>query len=111
EWSEQERLLGEKETLGLYLTGHPIHRFLPELSQFVKGRISELRPANNQSSIIAGIIISVRVIQTKRGDRMAVVTLDDATGTIDMLCFSENYHKFRDYLVKDKLIIVEGDVS
>lgn len=111
DWSEQDRLLGEKETLGLYLTGHPIHRFIPELSQFVKSRISELRPASNQTSIIAGIIISVRVILTKRGDRMAVVTLDDATGTIDVLCFSENYQKYRDYLVKDKLIIVEGDVS
>lgn len=109
-WSEQERLFGEKETLGLYLSGHPIHRFLPELAQFTSGRIAELRPAN-QTSVIAGIIIQIRLIQTKRGDRMAVVTVDDGSASIDVLCFSENYQKYREYLIKDKLIIIDGEIS
>ncbi|MBV8802019.1 MAG: DNA polymerase III subunit alpha [Gammaproteobacteria bacterium] len=111
EWSEQERLFGEKEILGLYLTGHPIHRYLPELKQFISDRIAALRPTQNKMSIIAGIIVSVRTIQTKRGDKMAVVTLDDASGIVDVLFFSENYFKYRDYLIKDKLIIIEGEVS
>jgi DNA polymerase-3 subunit alpha len=110
EWSEHDRLFGEKETLGLYLTGHPIHRYLKELSHFTTDRIAQLRP-QSQPAVMAGIITSVRVIQTKRGDRMAVVALDDATGQIDVLCFSENYHKYRELLVKDKLIIVEGEIS
>lgn len=109
EWSEHERLSGEKEILGLYLTGHPIHRHLNELSHFVTDRIAELRPS--QSVKAAGIISSIRLIQTKRGDRMAVVTVDDATAQIDVLCFSEIYQKYRELLVKDTLIIVEGDVS
>ncbi|MEO8400822.1 MAG: DNA polymerase III subunit alpha [Gammaproteobacteria bacterium] len=111
EWSEQDRLFGEKETLGLYLTGHPIHRYLNELKHFTTDRIAELRPAANQTSVVAGIVTNVRSIQTKRGDRMAVVALDDATAQIDVLCFSENYQKYRDFLVKDKLIIVEGEIS
>ena len=111
EWTEHERLFGEKETLGLYLTGHPIHRFLPELSQFTKSRIAEVRPSTSQTTLLAGIIVGIRLIQTKRGDRMAVVTLDDASATIDVLCFAENYQKYREYLIKDQLIIVEGEVS
>jgi DNA polymerase III subunit alpha len=111
EWSEQERLFGEKEILGLYLTGHPIHRYLSELKHFISDRIIKLHPTQNKLSVIAGIIQSVRTIQTKRGDKMAVMTLDDATSTIDVLFFSENYYKYRDYLVKDMLIIIEGEIS
>jgi len=110
EWREEERLFGEKETLGLYFSGHPIERYLAELKHFTSGRIAELNQ-KNQTSVIAGIITQVKAIQTKRGDRMAIVTLDDATSTIDILCFSENYQKYREYLVKDKLIIVSGDIS
>jgi DNA polymerase-3 subunit alpha len=110
EWSEHDRLFGEKETLGLYLTGHPIHRYLNELKHIVSDKLSDLRPGN-KTSVAAGIISSVRAIQTKRGDRMAVASLDDSTGQIDILCFSEVYQKYRELLVKDKLIIVEGEVS
>ncbi len=111
QWSEQERLFGEKETLGLYLTGHPIHRYLSELSNFITDRIIDLRPEKNKTAVVAGIIANIRPIQTKRGDRMAVVALDDAGGQIDMLCFAENYQKYRELLVKDKLIVVEGEIG
>jgi DNA polymerase-3 subunit alpha len=111
EWNEQTRLFGEKETLGLYLTGHPIHPYLKELTQFITARIAEARPEPNKTVILSGIITSVRTIQTKRGDRMAVSMLDDGSGQIDMLCFSETYQKYRELLVKDKLIVVEGEVS
>ena len=111
EWSEQERLLGEKETLGLYLTGHPISRYLPELKNFTTDRINELRPTGKQTAVVAGIITQVKPIQTKRGDRMAVVTLEDTSGQIDVLCFSDSYQKYRDFLVKDKLIVVVGEVG
>jgi DNA polymerase-3 subunit alpha len=110
-WSDEIRLFGEKETLGLYLTGHPIHRYLGEINHFITGRISQLRPLQNQVSILAGIISSVRQIQTKRGDRMAVVGIEDGSGQIDVVCFAEIFHQHRELLVKDQLIIVEGEVS
>lgn len=110
-WSDHQRLFGEKETLGLYLSGHPIHRYLDELGEFTHDRLINLRPATNQMIIAAGIITSTRTIQTKRGDRMAVATLDDASGQIDLLCFSDVYQRFRELLVKDKLIVLEGEVS
>lgn len=110
EWSDHERLLGEKETLGHYLTGHPIQRYLKELNQITTSRIGEVS-SPNKMMILSGIILSVRSIQTKRGDKMAIVSLDDGTGQMDMLCFTEIYQKHRELLVKDKLIIVEGEVS
>jgi DNA polymerase-3 subunit alpha len=110
-WSEQQRLFGEKETLGLYITGHPIHRYLEELRHFTTNRIAELRPSSNKSTTAAGIISSVRVIQTKRGDRMAVATIEDSSSQIDILCFSETFNLYRELLVKDQLIIAEGEVS
>lgn len=112
EWSEHDRLFGEKETLGLYLTGHPIRRYLHELNHFTKDRIVELRPTGkNQTATIAGIITSLRVIQTKRGDRMAVVMIDDSSAQIDVLCFADIFNKYRELLIKDKLIVVEGEIS
>ncbi len=111
EWSEHDRLFGEKETLGLYLTGHPIHRYLKELNQFTTARINELRLTTNQSAIAEGIITAIRTIQTKRGDRMAVITLDDASAQIDVLCFADIYNAYRELLMKDKLVIVTGEIS
>ncbi len=112
EWSEHDRLFGEKETLGLYLTGHPIRRYLHELAHFTADRICELRPTGkNQTATVAGIIIGLRVIQTKRGDRMAVATIEDSTAQMDVLCFADIYHKYRELLTKDKLIIIEGEIS
>jgi DNA polymerase-3 subunit alpha len=110
EWSEQERLGGEKETLGLYLSGHPIQRHLPEINHFITHRIQELRPSA-ATAVIPGIVTSIRSIQTKRGDRMAIISIDDGSGRVDVLCFSDNYHKYHDVLVKDKLLIVTGEVS
>jgi DNA polymerase-3 subunit alpha len=108
QWSDHQRLLGEKETLGLYLTGHPIHRYVAELKYFTT-RIAALRTA--QSSLTAGIITQLRVLQTKRGDRMAVVTIQDDFSQIDVVCFSETFNLYRELLVLDQLIIVEGEVS
>lgn len=110
-WSEQDRLFGEKETLGLYLSGHPIHRYLKELDNFISTRVAEARPAQNKTVVIAGVITSIRVIMTKRGDRMAALSIDDASGVMDVLVFAENYQKYRELLTKDKLIIIEGEVG
>jgi DNA polymerase III subunit alpha len=110
-WNDQQRLLGEKETLGLYFTGHPITRYLYELKKFTTDRIAKLRPQANQSTTAAGIIANLRIIQTKRGDRMAVATIEDNSSQIDVLCFSETFNLYREFLVKDHLIIVEGEVS
>lgn len=110
-WNEKTQLQGEKETLGFYLTGHPLNRYLNELSNFTTCRIAELHPSEHPNARVAGIITNIRIRQTKRGDRIAIFSLDDGTAQIETVCFSEAFLKFRPMLIEDQLIIVEGEVS
>ena len=111
EWSEEQRLQGEKDTLGLYLTGHPIERYLGELGSFVSSRIAELRPQGDKTVIVAGLMIAIRTMNSRRGDRIAFITLDDRSARIEVAVFAEAYQRYRDQLVKDRLLVVEGTVS
>lgn len=121
EWDEEQRLAAEKETLGLYLTGHPILRYEAELSRFTSGRIADFigdedtgnngRGKREQSVILAGLVIAQRLTTTKRGGKIAFVTLDDRSGRIEITLFSETFQQFRDLLVKDRLVVVEGTLS
>jgi DNA polymerase-3 subunit alpha len=111
DWADEERLNGEKETLGLYLTGHPIERYEEELSHIVDASISELKPTANRSLVIAGLIVAIRTMQTRRGDRMAFITLDDRTGRLELAIFSDIFHSCRHLLTKDTLLVVSGQVS
>jgi len=110
-WSEELRLEGEKETLGLYLTGHPIARYEQELARFVDSSIAELKPTENRTIVVAGLVVGMRAMQTRRGDRMAFVTLDDRTGRLELAVFSDLFERYRTLLAKDVLLVVEGQVS
>ena len=111
EWDDEQRLACEKQTLGLYLTGHPIDRYQSELNQFVSARIVNLKPTHDQTVIVAGLIMALRTMNTKRGDKIAFVTIDDRSARIELAVFSEAYQRYQDVLIKDKLIVVEGEVS
>ena len=106
----KERLNGENETIGLYLTGHPIDEYEQEVKHLVSSRISRL-VADKKTIKIAGLVIAMRVMKTKRGDTMGFITLDDRTGRMEVAVFADTYNEYRDKLVKDALLIVEGQVS
>lgn len=109
-WSMKERLAGEKETLGLYLTGHPIDEYSSELENFVSSTIANVRPDKNKQTV-AGLVVAFRVMKTKKGDNMAFLTLDDRTGRIEVAVFSDTYNEHREKLAKDALLVVEGQIS
>ncbi len=111
EWSEEQRLTGEKETLGLYLTGHPIARYAEELQRITDASIAELKPTTDSTVVVAGLVVASRTMQTRRGDRMAFVTLDDRSGRLELAVFSDLYAQSRELLAKDTLLVVEGQVS
>jgi DNA polymerase III subunit alpha len=110
EWTDKERLAGEKETLGLYLTGHPIDEYEKELARFVSTRIVDLKPSREPQRV-AGLVVAVRTMKSKRGDTMAFVTLDDRTGRIEASLFGELYDQLRGQIEADQVMIVEGEVS
>jgi len=110
-WIEEIRLQGEKETLGLYLTGHPLDRFETELTQLRTCLIRDLRPDSNSRFVIAGMIVSIRTLITRRGEKMAFITLDDKTGRQEIAVFADLYHSNQDILTKDSLVVITGEVG
>lgn len=111
-WSDQVRLNNEKQSLGLYLTGHPITQFEAELMQIITHKIANLpHSARNQKQIIAGLLIAQRTMNTKRGDKMAFITLEDKTGRQEVAVFADLYNEIRDLLKKDTVIIVQGEAK
>ena len=106
----KERLRGEKETLGLYLTGHPIEEYEGEVRRLARQRIVDLKPSR-ETQTVAGLIVNLRVMKNKRGDKMGFVTLDDRSGRIEASLFAEAFNAAQALLQTDALVIVEGEVS
>lgn len=111
-WPEKQWLEGEKETLGLYLTGHPINQYRQELSQYCKGRLVDAKPGNKDSiAKVAGLIIGVRVLVNKRGKRWALATLDDKSARMDARFFPDVFEQYEEILQTDKVMVLSGQVS
>ncbi|MCK9469535.1 MAG: DNA polymerase III subunit alpha [Porticoccaceae bacterium] len=106
----KQRLQGEKDTLGLYLTGHPVDEYIDELAFFVPDRISHLKPSR-EPQLVAGLVLGLRVMRNKKGDSMAFVVLDDRSGRLEVAIFADKFRDYRDKLVKDALLVIEGAVS
>jgi len=108
-WFLQQILEGEKETLGLYLSGHPVDPYDNEINQMVKRRLKNVQPKPGKQRV-AGMIVALRTLKNKRGESMAFLTLDDRTGRIEVSVFANVYSTVRDLLIKDQIVLVEGDV-
>ncbi|MDH3452268.1 MAG: DNA polymerase III subunit alpha, partial [Gammaproteobacteria bacterium] len=120
-WDEPTRLLAEKETLGLYLTGHPINQYRAELDRLTDGRIGAQcermepgqgrRYSNVQNSLLAGLIVNVRTRQTQNGGRIAFVTIDDRSARIDVMVTPELLQNAGAAIVRDQILVVEGELG
>jgi DNA polymerase III subunit alpha len=109
-WSNREVLQKEKDTIGLFLTGHPLDDYADEIYALSNHKISSLK-ASRSKQWLGGLIIGIRTIKTKRGDNMAIVSLDDRSGRIDVTLFADAFEQCRQFLVKDAMILVEGQVE
>lgn len=110
-WHSLEILRGEKETLGLYLSGHPVLQYANELKHITTTPISGLQGSYAHSVIIAGLVIAMRTMITKRGDRMAFITLDDQTARVEIAVFPDTLQECREMLGTDQVLVIQGDVS
>ncbi|NEX21618.1 DNA polymerase III subunit alpha [Thiorhodococcus mannitoliphagus] len=120
DWEDEQRLQGEKETLGLYLTGHPIDRYDDELNAMSGMRIAKLLESDRElgrrdrrdreKRTVIGLVVSVRHGKTQRG-RMGSVVLDDRTGRIEAAVFSELYEQTRQLLVPDQILSMTGSLN
>ncbi len=110
-WPDEQRLQAEKETLGLYLSGHPIERYMGELGQICERRLADLRAAPGRSTAVAGLVVAMRTMNTRRGEKMAFVTMDDQTARLDVSIFGDLYGEVREMVRKDVVLVVWGQVS
>ncbi len=112
-WPEQVQLDGERETLGLYLTGHPINQYLKEIDRYVGGmRLKDMHPTERgKTTVAAGLVLAARVMVTKRGNRIGICTLDDRSGRLEIMLYTDALDKYQQLLEKDKILIVSGQVS
>ena len=115
DWSDAQRLAGERETLGLYLTGHPITPYEPDLKFLVSARLVDVggpRPTapagergwgQGKPARVAGLVLEVR----RRPNRVTLI-LDDRSARLEVSLFEETFQQYRDIIVKDAILIVEG---
>ena len=111
EWDDRKRLDGERETLGLFLTGHPLDQYVEDLKRFVTHKIGELKPEGKQTITIAGLALGLRTMRTKRGDTMAFLIIDDKSGRLEIALYADMYEQYREMLTKDNILVISGEVS
>ena len=116
EFEMADRLAGERQTLGIYLSGHPIEPHEEELRQFTTAPLAELRPRRESVQVAAGLVLSVRPMNTRRG-RMAFAVLEDRSGRLELVVYSDLFAADRALptgrrrLVKDRIVVAEGTVE
>ena len=109
DWPESQRLTFEKETMGFYLTGHPLNRYeatLRRLTAMDTQQVQEIRDA--QEVIIGGVVSNLKEINTKKGDRMAFVTLEDLNGVVEVIVFSDLYKTASLLLKGEDPVVIKG---
>lgn len=109
-WPEMQRLTGEKETLGFFLTGHPANHYCQEFKSFTS-TIANLNPASMKKAIICGLVNSIRRLVTKTGKKLAIINLEDATSKLDIVVFSEIFDAQQAYIVVGQMLVVEGEIA
>lgn len=113
ELDRSDVLAKEKEVMGIYVSDHPLRGYERTISEQATHRCVNIASLpDGQSVKLAGILSSVRTLLTKsKGERMAVLTLEDMTGTVGVTLFPATYEKFSSIVEKDRLVILQGVVS
>ncbi len=112
EWEKRELLSYEKEVLGYYLTGHPMEQYREELKNFSRYQTVDLDEKLDQAEItIGGMIAKVDKKQTKKGDTMALLQLEDLTGSVEVLLWPSKYEKYSSILESENPILVNGKLE
>jgi DNA polymerase-3 subunit alpha len=129
-WTDMELLAAEKEALGLFWTGHPMDAHAADLAEIGARTIADLQgvddglevavdPAENgrpparagEDVAVGGIIAAIRPLKTRKGDAMAVITLEDRAGTLEVVVFPETFKTCRAHIESGALVIVRGKLE
>lgn len=111
EWTETERLAGEKEVLGFYVTGHPMEKYLARIGAVTKHDSSNIEEMEHESTVtLAGILTSLRIRPSKKGDLWASGMLEDMRGSVELLVFPQALQQLQGALKPDTALLIKGKV-
>src|SRR2546422_6247705 len=112
EWSEDERLAGEYATLGFYVSGHPLAKYTGRLKQLGATELGAIEGKRSGEEIaVAGIVVAVRPMRSRKGDRWAIFTLQDMTGVLEILAFPEAFARVEAMLKGATPLLIKGRVN
>jgi DNA polymerase-3 subunit alpha len=115
DWDEHQRLAAEKEILGFFITGHPLEKYRDKLEGLNALGVSEIAAmkvstGKDETITTAGMICNVRVLKSKKGDFYAQTTLEDTSGSIDMIVFPEAYRRLSEKVKLEVPVLVKAGV-
>lgn len=112
EWATSQKLAQEKAMLGFYLSGHPLDKFRDELTYFATSTVANLRQfPDGREVTVGGIVTAVKRMPDRKGNMMAFITLEDFSGPVELVCFSDCFDKGKDYIEIDRMLLVTGRIS
>jgi DNA polymerase III subunit alpha len=110
--ADEEKLRGEKELLGLYLSDHPLNRIAAELARLTDARAIEVTTdLEGQEVRVGGLVREIRRVVTKKGQIMAFGTIEDLTGSVDVVLFANQYEQYRKLFDSDRPLVIQGKVD
>ncbi len=110
EWPERDRLKKEKQTLGFYISGHPLDRYVDDVKRYTTHTLAGLPAKPFEKVVVAGIVYGWRERPTKTGKRMGFATLEDFSGTVECVAYDEAVNKFSELLQGDDPVLVRGKI-
>ena len=112
EWDDKQLLAYEKESLGFYVSGHPLGRYEQVLDKFTNSNAVSIKELNDGQGVrIGGIVGSTKTIKTKRGDLMAFVSIEDLHGSVEVVVFSSVFPAVSGLLFEDNPLLIQGRVQ
>ena len=110
--SQKEKLAWEKDLLGVYVSSHPLLELSVNYQHAITATCTDITPDKRGRPVsILGMVASIRTITTKKGDRMAFVTIEDMNGACDVTVFPKTYEKTKTLLQEGRIVLVRGKVD
>jgi DNA polymerase-3 subunit alpha len=112
EWEERKRLAMEKETVGFYITGHPLDTALQDINTVTDCTIQNLKEWGDEQPVrLGGIIRTCKKLKSKKGDPMAFITLEDIFESVEVIVFPDTYSRCEEILSSTDPVIIQGIVQ
>lgn len=111
EWSESRRLSYEKDMLGVYLTGHPVEKYLPLIKMYSSVSISDIPSINNGEITVGGILNELKRTITRKGERMATGEIEGVDGKIEVTFYPEVFKKYSSVIRANNVVFIKGKIQ